>query len=243
MTDITPQEYAIYDEISRLGASLWESSKKIVGLNSDPKMTSVMLFKRLWSNHRGYTLLHNNSLPLESDIILRSGVENAICIAANYRLREEFTVLIQMDVLATTLGQIKTNREDVPDDLLRDQETFIRNVTAKLPEGKKPAYLNWKKLAELGQVPQLYKDYRTLSSGSAHVTGMSIIRGVVDADGAGLDTQDELNNLEKRLHLMMMAGTTLLGSCLHSRMIEDNKHAMAAEKLKNKLNEISKHWL
>jgi len=138
-----------------------------------------MLFKRLWSNHRGYTLLHNNSLPLESDIILRSGVENAICIAANYRLREEFTVLIQMDVLATTLGQIKTNREDVPDDLLRDQETFIRNVTAKLPEGKKPAYLNWKKLAELGQVPQLYKDYRTLSSGSAHVTGMSIIRGVV----------------------------------------------------------------
>jgi hypothetical protein len=34
-----------------------------------------MLFKRLWSNHRGYAVLWNNRLQTESDIILRSGIE------------------------------------------------------------------------------------------------------------------------------------------------------------------------
>ena len=89
----TSDELVIYDEISALAAELWATSREIEGLSTDPKMFSIMLFSRLWSNHRGFTVLWNNKLFLEADIVLRSGVETAICIAANLKLKDTFVAL------------------------------------------------------------------------------------------------------------------------------------------------------
>ena len=41
----TPEELAIFDEISQIGATLWKKSKQTSGLSTDPKMYSIMLFK------------------------------------------------------------------------------------------------------------------------------------------------------------------------------------------------------
>jgi hypothetical protein len=242
MTAITKEELAIYDEISRLGESLWDASLKVVGLNRDPKMFSVMLFKRLWSNHRGYTLLHNNGLSLEADTILRSGLEAAICIAANYQLRDEFVILIRSDAAFTLRGQIKVHRESGANDLIKDGEANFRSLQASLPEGTKPARLNWNTLAQQGKVSQLYGFHRFLSGVSSHVTGMSLLKGVIDVDGSGADTQGELRKLSKRTHLMMMAGATLQGSVLHAAMIDDVEHAQAAKRLLDQLEVISTVW-
>lgn len=57
----TQDELALYDDVSHLAASLWKKSGDMEGLNTDPKMFSNSLFKRLWSNHRGYTLLWNGN--------------------------------------------------------------------------------------------------------------------------------------------------------------------------------------
>ncbi len=242
MTVLTNEELAIYDEISRLGASLWDASIKLVGQNRDPKMFSVMLFKRLWSNHRGYTLLHNNAFSLEADIILRSGLEAAICIAANYQLRDEFVVLMRQDTAFTLQGQIKMNREEGANDLVKDGEATLRQLQAEIPEGSKPARLQWKTLAEQGKVPQLYSFYRMLSGVSSHVTGMSLLKGVVDKDGGGENVQNELRNLSRKMHLMMMAGATLQGSMLHAGMIGENEHARTARSLVDRMNVISTAW-
>ena len=242
MTVITKEEFAIYDEISRLGESLWNASLKVVALNRDPKIFSVMLFKRLWSNHRGYTLLHNNKFSLEAEIILRSGLEAAICIAANYQLRDEFVNLMRSDAAFTLLGQIKVFRKAGANDLVKDAEATFRSLKAGLLVGTKPARLNWYTLAQQGKVSHLYDFYRRLSGVSSHVTGMSLLNGVIDADGGGADTQDEFRKLSKRMHLMMMAGATLQGSKLHAEMIDDEEHTQAAKILLDKLNVISKVW-
>jgi len=240
MTEITSEELEIYDEISRLADALWKESVKLEALNRDPKLFSIMLFKRLCSNHRGYTVLHNNNFFLEADIILRSGLESAICIAANFQLRDDFVTLMKSDAAHTILGQIKLHREAGAKDLVKDGEATLRFLKAKLPEGMKPNRLNWKTLAQQGKVPQLYEFHRMLSGVSSHVTGMSVLKGIIGADGSGEDAQDELRRISKRMHLMMMAGATLHGSMLHAAMINEEVHAKHALSLLDKMNNIAR---
>jgi len=242
MTVSTSEEFEVYDEISRLAGSLWEESLKVEGLGRDPKMFSIMLFKRLWSNHRGYTLMHNNNFFLEADIILRSGLEAAICIAANFQLRDDFVDLMKSDAAHTILGHIKVHREAGATDLVKDGEATLRSLKANLPEGTKPKRLNWKTLAHQGKVPQLYDFHRMLSGVSSHVTGMSVLKGTIGVDGSGEDAQDELRKLSKRMHLMMMAGATLQGSMLHAAIINKEAHSKDAISLLDKLNIISMDW-
>jgi len=242
MSFITEEEYAIYEEISRLAHSLWQLSLEVVGLNNDPKMFSVMLFKRLWSNHRGYTLLHNNSLSLEADIILRSGIEAAICIAANYQLREEFVTLLRKDTAHTVKGQIKIHRTNGDNELVKEAEELLRSLQSKFQQGEKAARLNWKELALAGKVPDLYNHYKNLSGLSSHVTGMSILKASVSFNVSDLEEQRFLDGITKKMNLMMMAGATLQGAMLHSAMIDSQELSVTAIALLDKLNLISENW-
>lgn len=239
----TSDELAIFNEISQLGASLWAKSLEVEGLSSDPKMFSVMLFKRLWSNHRGYAVLWNNGLNLESDIILRSGLEAAICIAANFRLRADFVRLMRQDAAFTLQGQIKLHRNEGDSELVREGEAVLRNLQARFPIGSKAAKLDWKSLAEQGGVPELYSWHRMLSGVSSHVTGLSVLRGVIGAPDDGMaETQSEFRGLTRKMHLMMMAGATLQGSMLHAGMIEDEAQVQAALALTHRMDGLSLIW-
>ncbi|MES3094064.1 hypothetical protein [Sphingomonas aerolata] len=240
MIEPTRGELAIYDDISKLGERLWDISTAIEGLNTDPKMFSIMLYKRLWSNQRGYTVLWKMNLNLEANIVLRSAVEAAICIAANAMLKNDFVLLMHKDAVSTIQGQIKVHRDNDAQDAVRDGEAALRFLQAKLPSGEKPARLDWKDLALRGGVPQLYSFHRLLSSVSSHVTGLSILRGVTNER---MDTgQREISELERKMHLMMMAGALLQGARLHSVMIEAYAELETATALTDRLATLSMSW-
>lgn len=236
----TQAELALVNEATALASELWEKSKLVSGLTTDPKMFSVMLFRRLWSNHRGYVLLWNNRLQLESDIILRSGIEASICLAANDTLREEFVALMHGDTIATLKGQIKLHRDEGETDLVRDGEGTLRDMQARHPTGVEAVRLNWEALAKAGGVAQLYGWYRMLSGLSSHVTGASVLTGVTSADGR--EPRLELQRLQRRMHLMMMLGATLQGSMRHAGMIEDREAVESSLSLLTRLDEMSKSW-
>ena len=236
----TADELAIFDDISQLGKSLWAKSLEVEGLNTDPKMLSVMLFKRLWSNHRGYTVLWNNALTVESDIVLRSGIEAAICIAANHKLRDDFVLLVRQDAAFTLQGQIKLHRDDGDREMVRHGEAVLRDLLARLPAETKGAKLDWRSLAEQGGVPELYAWHRMLSGVSSHVTGLSLLEGVT---GDGMEeTGRELRGLTRKMHLMMMAAAMLQGAMLHAGMIEDEVHVRAALSITIRMGKLSLDW-
>jgi hypothetical protein len=237
----TADELVIYDEISGLASELWAQSREIESLNTDPKMFSIMLFSRLWSNHRGFTVLWNSKLYLEADIVLRSGVETAICIAANFRLKDAFVTLMNQDAAFTILGQIKIHRDNGENELVSDAEQTLRSLQARIPAGAKAAKLDWKWLAIQGGSPQLYDYHRHLSGVSSHVTGLSVLRGVSGSDEMDL-SRKEINALTRKMHLMMMAGATLQGSLIHSGMIDNSSLAERAVELTNRLADISLFW-
>jgi hypothetical protein len=239
--ELTADELSIYDEIGRAAASLWEFSKDIKGLNTDPKMFSIVLFKRLWSNHRGFTLLWNNSLFREGDIILRSGLEAAICIGANYVLREAFISLLRGDAAFSVQSDIKLNSQNLEKEAVMEGEETLKMLLDGLPEGSKAAKLDWKSLAEQGHLSQLYGFYRALSSRSSHVTGLSILPDMQDVS-ANDEKHNELRQLTKKMHFLMMAGATLQGTHIHAQMIEQEIHINRANQLIEQMNVLSQNW-
>lgn len=240
MSGLQPNEVVLFDDVSRLAKSLWDRSKAQEGYFSDPRMMSVILFRRLWSHHRGYAVLYNAGLILEGDIVLRAGVEAAICIAANSRLGSEFQTLMRQDAAATLQGQIKIHRAANDVEMVQRAERELREMLSTLPDGRRPARLSWEDLAKAGEVPQLYSFHRNLSGTSSHVTGLSILRGI-GGEGA-LQLQEELFAVTKRRGPLLMMAATLHGSLIHARVLEDGEHAGMALAILAQLNEASKIW-
>jgi hypothetical protein len=236
----TDEELALFNDISSHASVLWEKSERVTGLNHDPKMFSIMLFKRLWSNHRGYIVLWNNRLQTESDLVLRSGIEASICLAANFKLREEFVSLMRGDAIFTLKGQIKMYREEGSLDMVGVCEAALRDLQSRFPADSKLGRLNWATLARRGEVPHLYAWHRQLSGVSSHVTGLSVLTGVVPVEGE--DPTAELGPMQRKMHLMMMAGATLQGCLQHGGMLNDLEAMQETITLLNRLSELSFHW-
>lgn len=238
--ETTPEEAALFNDVSRLAAALWAKSETIEGLNTDRKMISVILFQRLWGNHRGYTLLRNQGLHLEAEIVLRSAIETAICIAANFELRHEFVALLRRDAAHTLQGQIKLERANADALAVSEAEHALREVTEGLPPGVGAARLQWERLATQSRVPHLYDWHRRLSGLSSHVTGFSILRNVMSDDVEEL--QHEVRALTRKLHLMMLAGSTAQASITHATMIGDEAARMTGSDLMTRLGSLSGSW-
>lgn len=242
MQEPTPDERAICDDISHLGADTWAASLAIEGLNTDPKMFSIMIYSRLWSNHRGFLVLWKAGLQLEASIVLRSGIEAAIAIAALHVMGDEFITLLRKDAAYTVLRQQKKLQEEGDNAAAAEAAAHIDMLLSALPEGSKATCLNWKTLAETGGMPQLYSAHRLLSGTSSHVTGLSVLHGVVsDDESEGL--QDRLKGMTRRMHLMYMAGATLHGLAVHCRMIGDAALTERADALVERMNQISFGWV
>lgn len=242
MQELSTDEKAIFDEITALGVDAWNLTQKVEGLNTDPKMFSVMIYRRLWSNHRGFAHLWNENLRLEASIILRSGLEAAICIAALSALGSEFLELMRKDAAFTVLRQSKKLREDGEEKAASVAEEHLAMLLKPLPEGTKPASLNWKDLADVGGVPQFYSTHRMLSGTSSHVTGLSIITGII-SDGQSEDLQNKLSGIQGRMHPLSMAGAALHGTALHSQMIGSAELLERANGLIEKMNSLSDGWV
>lgn len=236
----TMDELALVDEVSDLAGAIWDKCIGVEGLSTDPKMFSMMLFKRLWSNEQGFLLLWKNGFHLESAIILRSAIEASICIAANYEMREAFVALLHGDAIFTVKGQVKSQRSAGTAEGVSEGEGVLRDLESRRPDHVKPARLNWEELAANGRVPQLYGWYRQLSGLSSHVTGASILTAVAPADGP--NPNDELKPLQRKMHLMMMAGATLEGCRRHAEVIGYSEGAERAIALLKRLGDLSWDW-
>ena len=101
----TRDETVLFDDISALADEVWDKSKDIAGTFADPKFIAAVLFRRLRTHHNGYAILRKNGYRIEAEIIVRAGVETAICIAANFKMGTEFPRLVRRDAAATLQSQ------------------------------------------------------------------------------------------------------------------------------------------
>ena len=229
-------------EISGLGESLWAKSEQVTGRLTDREMLSVLIYRRLWSNHRGFVQLWRNALPTEADIILLSGLEAAICIAANRKLGSDFGVRLRQNAAFTVTGQIDTHRAHGDAARMAEDEKVLHELMVGLPEGATAARLDYGTLAQEGGVPRLHEWHRQLSGVSSHVTGVSIIYGMSDETEKVSRMQARWRELSNRMRPMMMCSATLTGSLHHAEVIESARHLEAARELAARMNEISAQW-
>jgi hypothetical protein len=118
----TQDETLLFDDISIIAEKVWDKSKYISGTITDPKFISVVLFRRLRANYKGYAILWKNGCQTEGEIIVRAAVETAICIAANFRMGDKFPRLIRRDAAFTLQGQIKLYRETGDTEMVKSSE-------------------------------------------------------------------------------------------------------------------------
>ncbi|MES3027659.1 MAG: DUF5677 domain-containing protein [Pseudomonadota bacterium] len=213
----------LFNETNRLGAVLWAKTLGTEGLNNDPKMVSCVLYKRLWGHHRGYALLYNGGLVVESDTLLRSSIEAAICLCANFHTDGGLWIQLKQDALHTVTAQIKQAREIDDKELERDGEKARRWLAAQMEPGLGARKLEMKDLADDGGVPMLYQFYRGLSGTSSHVTGLSIMRGVVSPNEPAM--QEAWADLTKRTHHLWQIAAMLQGSFCHALLLNDEELA------------------
>lgn len=237
--DLKPEELALYDAVTELGMSLWSISAPIKGMSNDPLMISVVLFKRIYTNHQAFTLLWKNGLYLEAEIVLRSALEAAICIAANRIIRADFEQLIRVDAAWTVSNQAKKFRKAGNDSMAEDAEETLESIKSRLPQNTKLANLSWDSLAEQGEVPDLYLMYKVISGFSAHIGGFSMQRDIVAANLP--DHEAVLNGNERRQYLLWMTAAMLAASSRHAEMVGALKDLETAIALNTRLAAVLEH--
>lgn len=237
----TDEERALVDDLSIASDKLRSESRTLEVLNTDPRAVSLMLYSRLCSNHRGFIILWNADMFLEASIILRSALEASICLAANYTMREGFYNLLLGDLVATLKSQIKHWREDGLEKLVADGEEQLR-AQAKKVVGNYSSF-NWKDLADIGGQQRLYSYHKQLSMVSAHVTGLSLMRGVGGADGADDHLHDQLKELDAPMQIRKMMIATLVGAKSHAAMIEAHESVANIAALEKRLETVSTGWV
>lgn len=237
----TTNEIDQFDDIGHLVSDVWDQAKSVAGSIADPKLVSMILFKRLRENLSGYVVLWKAGHYVEAEIIVRSAVETAICIVANSKMGNEFPRLLRRDAAATLVGRIKIDRELGNERSIKGSEAALRFLQNDFSEGEKAAYLDFKALAEAGEVPLLYGFHKNLSGLSSHVTGLSVIRGIGDDETKEL--QDSLSGLSKRNYFNMIAGAVLHATLVQARMIDDAGLIERGLALVERMNALSFDWL
>jgi hypothetical protein len=206
------------DRAGALADELGHRSEKVVDWNTSPKMHSVMLFRRLRTNLRAYVILWRARMFLEADIVLRCMVEATICLAANAVMGDEFVALVRNDAAATLVGAINVWREEGYAELVRGGEGNLRNVFGE-GTAVRHARLDWQTLAERAGQKRLYSLHRMLSATSGHVTGLSLTRGVMGADGNGEKEARALDQISESVNFASMASTLMMACRIHADMI------------------------
>jgi len=205
-----------------------------------PEGVSTMLYTRLWSNHGAYLTLWKAGHRLEADIILRSAVEAAICLAANKVLGKAFYPLILAD-LATTLKTRASQFRSAGSTRLAQEAEELRQRLMPRTEGKR-GYLNWSVLAEASGHPELYDLHQHLSSSAAHVAAYSMMRGVTGEDGTLAAQHAELAVIEGARHPVFMANATLLGATMHAEVAGAAEFLARSQTLISRSNQVTSNW-
>lgn len=231
---------AALGDIAAIGNSLGEASMKVRVKGDDPKAMSLALYWRAWSNFRAFTMLWKEDLILEAEIIARSTIETAICLANLAARRQAFLDDLAADMSHTIGGQVKMMR--------RAQYDFSEEIatTWAAELATKGVRLDLEKLANEGDVKELYTYHRVLSAMSVHITGMSIGRHTPLA-GEGDDAEkalEETKEADRRRAVVWMLPAMAATLMAHAGMIDDkvNMYRVAGflEKLRPYIEAYSK---
>lgn len=225
-------------ELTDIGNSLGKATTEVQAEISDPVVMSMVLFTRAWTNFRGVQSLWQADLILEAEIILRSLIETAICLANLDVRREDFIKDLGEDLSHTMHGAVRMMRKaeyDFADVIEKDFADVLE---------KKGEQLRMETLATQASVPDLYSFHRVLSGAAAHITGVSIAR---HSPLGGLDEEttqklEDAAKIDRRRVILWTIPAMIAATMAHARIIENAEHAALAEALSAKLGpEIEKY--
>jgi hypothetical protein len=206
----------LLNELGALADRIGARSLMTIGKAGDPRMVSIRLFKRSKDHRNAFALLWNARLLSDSEIILRSAIETAICLA-NLQVRPEgFLSDLRSDAARTIQGQSDI-WGSIDSDLGRQAKNTARNLFGQFrDDGKKHEFFSWKKLAEDAGVPDLYDWHKSLSGTSAHVTGLSINNDVQPVESeSGQAMSEELQSLRRGMALRRSCGVAQISYRAH----------------------------
>lgn len=207
----------LQEQMNRLGGigeMLAELTSHIEGRKDDPKIVAATLFARAWTHYCAFGTLIKEGFVLECEIILRSSVEVAICMANVLRRPKEFLAELDADAAHTMRGQVNMMRNGSFD--------FVEAVAAESKEifgEEKGKGLVWKDLAEKVKANDLYSYHKALSGTAAHVTGISLLRTLSG------DTEKEFQAQLELRTVGWMCGT-MLATCLDYSVILGDRDTM-----------------
>lgn len=236
----TLADISLFNDVAAFTERVWEETKGIEGTIRDPEIVSAILFRRLRGNYKGYCVLWNNQCYLEAEILLRTAVETAICIAANSKIPKEFPALLHQDAASTVRGQVKHFRESGKTGIVSEGEAVLRDMDPRFLQDKKPKKLDLNALAKMSSQPQLYSYYKMLSGNSSHVTGLSILRDIQEMEES--NEVDNFTSLSRHMYFNMISGITLLGALEHCFFLNNPQVVEQGQQLKERLNLISAGW-
>ncbi|PIB92740.1 DUF5677 domain-containing protein [Caulobacter sp. FWC2] len=232
MTTTTSYEtfQAALAEIAEIGNDLGEASLNVQGVADDPAVISTALFWRATSHFRAFTVLWQADQILECEIILRSSIEVAICLANLDARRGDFIADLTNDVSATMNGQVRMMR--------KAQFGFSEIIAAEWARelestGKR---LDLEVLARQADVADLYTYHRVLSGVAVHITGVSIGRHTpfIDAEEEP-SAATETAQADRRRVVLWMLPTMLATLRAHASIIESQEHLDRVDALLAKL--------
>lgn len=157
-----------------------DSAKRIANVNSlAPEAIAVRVLLRSCGTLQGVVLLTERGMVSEGRMLVRSLIENAICIAAIHEQPEKFVQMLKGDSEASRHRQRKfiVAKELINEGAARDKLQVAIDEIGKLKS------MNLREIAELGPLEKQYLAYQRLSDNSGHLTATSLDRHVLaDAD-------------------------------------------------------------
>jgi hypothetical protein len=230
--ELPSREIEFLSDLSNFGAELSRHSSTLAETVGTPKAVSLMLYQRLWGNYRAFETLKDSGHLLEANIIIRTAIEAAICLAANEKMGGGFYSLLLGDLAATLKKMVKLWRSLDATELVSAYEAQLRSPPAGTPD--QPKTFIWEELAETAGQSVLYDRHRWLSATSAHVTGISLMRGVTVGEGSE-ELQAQWLGIEGTSSPLFMGCVFMFGAKLHAHVIAANALCESAEALDNRL--------
>lgn len=217
------------------GRDLSRYSNTLAEQVGTPRAVSLMLYQRLWSNFRAFDALWSAGCMLEAQIIIRTAIEAAICLAANEKLQGDFYAMLLGDLAATLKKMVKLWRSIDAPDLVSKYEARLRSLPAGTPD--QPSAFIWEALAKATGNQLLYDRHRFLSATSAHVTGISLMRGVTAGEEAE-KLQIEFQEIDKQSAPLFMGCVFMFGARVHAHVVAAGALAGTADALNGRLREL-----
>ncbi len=217
MTDMIPTIRAENSEWFDLSAVANEAIQAITmravetnhGHSAERGTIATFLLFRLTSAFQGAVLMMERGMIVEARTLIRSMVEDSICLGALCTNPDTFIPMLKSDGAAAKKAQAKL--------ILTLEHTKASEHRAAIQAiadcADKERQLSWKEVAMLSPLAELYLLYRVLSNDSAHPSPTSLARYMAmneASDGfvylAGPASEDELRETFSDLFLALTSG-------------------------------------